>query len=95
MELLQHSLQDSLDEGSVNLDFTHHDLHRLPDDVTGPLGATYLPLEELLPRCDYVSVHVNLSDETRGLINVAKVRDARASLNGAVNAAGAGAGDGL
>jgi lactate dehydrogenase-like 2-hydroxyacid dehydrogenase len=51
------------------MEILYHDLHQLPDDVTGPLGATYLPLEELLPRCDYVSIHVNLSEETRGLIN--------------------------
>jgi glyoxylate reductase len=51
------------------MEILYHDLHELPDDVTGPLGATYLPLEELLPRCDYVSIHVNLSEETRGLIN--------------------------
>ena len=51
------------------MEVLYHDLQRLPDDVTGPLGATYLPLEELLPRSDFVSIHVNLSDETRGLIN--------------------------
>jgi glyoxylate reductase len=51
------------------MEILYHDLHQLPSDVTGPLGATYLPLEELLPRCDYVSIHVNLSEETRGLIN--------------------------
>jgi lactate dehydrogenase-like 2-hydroxyacid dehydrogenase len=51
------------------MEILYHDLHPLPDDVTGPLGATYLPLEELLPRCDFVSIHVNLSEETRGLIN--------------------------
>jgi glyoxylate reductase len=51
------------------MEILYHDLHQLPADVTGPLGATYLPLEELLPRCDYVSIHVNLSEETRGLIN--------------------------
>jgi lactate dehydrogenase-like 2-hydroxyacid dehydrogenase len=51
------------------MEILYHDLQRLPDDVTGPLGATYLPLEELLPRSDYVSIHVNLSEETRGLIN--------------------------
>ncbi len=47
----------------------YHDVQPLPDDVTGPLGATYLPLEELLPRSDFVSLHVNLSPVTRHLIN--------------------------
>jgi glyoxylate reductase len=47
----------------------YHDLQPLPDEVTAPLGATYLPLEELLPRSDFVSLHVNLSPVTHHLIN--------------------------
>ncbi len=47
----------------------YHDVTQLPDDVTGPLGATYLPLEELLAGSDFVSLHVNLSPVTRHLIN--------------------------
>ena len=47
----------------------YHDVNRLPDDVTGPLGATFVPLEELLGRSDFVSLHVNLTPETRHLIN--------------------------
>jgi lactate dehydrogenase-like 2-hydroxyacid dehydrogenase len=48
----------------------YHDVQPLPDDVTAPLGATYLPLEALLAQSDFVSLHVNLSDVTRHLINV-------------------------
>ena len=51
------------------MEILYHDVQPLPDDVTGPLGATYLPLEELLPRSDFVSLHVNLSPVTRHLIN--------------------------
>jgi glyoxylate reductase len=51
------------------MEILYHDVQSLPADVTGPLGATYLPLEELLPRCDFVSLHVNLSPATRHLIN--------------------------
>ncbi len=47
----------------------YHDLQALPDEVTTPLGATYLALEELLPRSDFVSLHVNLSPVTHHLIN--------------------------
>ncbi len=47
----------------------YHDVQPLPDDVTGPLGATFLPLEELLAQSDFVSLHVNLSPLTRHLIN--------------------------
>jgi len=48
----------------------YHDVHELPDDVTAPLGAAYATLDELLARSDFISLHVNLTDETRHLINV-------------------------
>jgi glyoxylate reductase len=51
------------------MEILYHDLSPLPSSVTEPLGATYLPLEELLPRSDFVSLHVNLSEATRHLIN--------------------------
>ncbi len=47
----------------------YHDVNELPDEVTRPFGATYLPLEELLAQADFVSLHVNLSPITRHLIN--------------------------
>jgi glyoxylate reductase len=47
----------------------YHDVTELPDDVTAPLGATYVPLEVLLAQSDFVSLHVNLSPVTRHLIN--------------------------
>jgi glyoxylate reductase len=51
------------------MEILYHDLEPLPPSVTDPLGATYLPLEELLPRSDFVTLHVNLSPVTRHLIN--------------------------
>jgi glyoxylate reductase len=51
------------------MEILYHDVQELPGEVTKPLGATFLPLEELLPRSDYVSLHVNLSPVTRHLIN--------------------------
>src|SRR6186713_2453182 len=51
------------------MEVLYHDLEPLPASVTEPLGATYLPLEELLPRSDFVTLHVNLSPQTRHLIN--------------------------
>jgi glyoxylate reductase len=41
--------------------------------VEAEFGATFLPLEELLPRVDYVSLHVNLTHDTHGLINAEKL----------------------
>src|SRR4051794_12481911 len=43
----------------------YYDVQELPPDVTTPLGATYRPLEALLGEGDFVSLHVNLSPETR------------------------------
>jgi lactate dehydrogenase-like 2-hydroxyacid dehydrogenase len=47
----------------------YHDVSRLPDSVSGPLGATFVTLDELLERSDFISLHVNLTSETRHLIN--------------------------
>lgn len=47
----------------------YHDVAELPDAVSAPFGATYLPLESLLAQSDFVSLHVNLSPVTRHLIN--------------------------
>jgi len=51
------------------MEILYHDLTRLPESVTRRLGATYVSLEDLLARSDFVSLHVNLSEETRHLIN--------------------------
>jgi glyoxylate reductase len=47
----------------------YHDLARAPEDVERALGATFVPLEVLLAESDVVSLHVNLTDVTRHLIN--------------------------
>src|SRR5215213_7922551 len=47
----------------------YHDPVRLSDDVTEPLRAEYVELDELLGRSDFLSIHVNLTAETRGLLN--------------------------
>jgi glyoxylate reductase len=52
----------------------YHDVNELPDDVTVPLGAQYVPMEDLLGRSDFVSLHVNLTPETRHLIDAAALR---------------------
>jgi glyoxylate reductase len=52
----------------------YHDVNRLPDSVTAPLGASYVELDELFARSDFVSLHVNLTPETRHLVNADRLR---------------------
>jgi glyoxylate reductase len=47
----------------------YHDLSPAAPGVEAELGATFMPLEELLPKADFVSLHVNLSPQTQGLLN--------------------------
>ena len=61
------------------MEILYHDVERLPDEVSEPLGATYVPLDELLARSDFVSLHVNLTPETRGLINEERLRTMKPS----------------
>jgi lactate dehydrogenase-like 2-hydroxyacid dehydrogenase len=51
------------------MEILYHDVSRLPDEVTRPLGAVHVPLDELLARSDFVTLHVNLTAETRHLVN--------------------------
>jgi phosphoglycerate dehydrogenase-like enzyme len=52
----------------------YHDVKRLPDEVSSPLGATFVELDELLARSDFVSLHVNLTPETQYMINANSLR---------------------
>jgi lactate dehydrogenase-like 2-hydroxyacid dehydrogenase len=51
----------------------YHDVARVDEAVERALGAEYQPLEALLATADIVSLHVNLSDETRGLIDAERL----------------------
>src|SRR6185295_2321230 len=51
----------------------YHDVHRADRALEAAYGATFLPLEELLAQADFVSLHVNLTPETKGLINAEKL----------------------
>ena len=47
----------------------YHDVGRAPEEVERELGVRFVSLEELLRRSDFVTLHVNLTDLTRGLVN--------------------------
>ena len=52
----------------------YHDVNRLPSEVEEPLSATFVPLDELLARSDFVSLHVNLTPDTEHLMNAERLR---------------------
>lgn len=46
----------------------YHDAHRLPPEKE--LGAVFhKSVEDMLPHCDFLTVHCNVTPETRGLMN--------------------------
>jgi glyoxylate reductase len=51
----------------------YHDVHQADPAIEAEHSATFLPLEKLLAQADFVSLHVNLTPETRGLINTEKL----------------------
>ena len=51
----------------------YQDLHRVSPQVEAEFGATFMTLEGLLPQSDFVTLHVNLSPETKGLINAERL----------------------
>ena len=51
----------------------YYDVFRLPPEREGALGVRYVPLDELMARSDVVSIHVPLTDETRGLVSRARI----------------------
>jgi len=54
----------------------YHDVARSDAALEQALGAAFVPIDELLAESDFVSLHVNLTPETRGLIG----RDALARM---------------
>ena len=47
----------------------YYDAFRAPEAVERELNVTYYPLEELLPKCDIVSIHVPLLPSTENMVN--------------------------
>ena len=52
----------------------YHDPRRVSPQVEAEHGAEYRTLEGILPESDFVTLHVDLRPETRGLINAERLR---------------------
>jgi glyoxylate reductase len=55
----------------------YHDVQRADAAIEAAHGATYVPLEVLLAESDFVSLHVNLTADTRHLVNAERLRQMR------------------
>jgi glyoxylate reductase len=51
----------------------YHDPRRVSPQVEAEYGAEYRTLEGILPEADFVTLHVDLRPETRGLINAERL----------------------
>ncbi len=51
----------------------YHDMYRPPAEIERELGADYRDLDDLLRDSDFVSLHVNLTPQTRHLINAQRL----------------------
>ena len=51
----------------------YHDLSRADPAIEAEFGARFVTLDELLEKSDFVSLHVNLTDQTRHLMNAERL----------------------
>ena len=56
------------------MDIVYHDVHPASPEDEADLGARRVEMDELLRIADFISLHVNLTDETRHLIDTEALR---------------------
>ena len=52
----------------------YYQRHRIPEEKERVVNARYVSIEELLSESDYVTIHLPLTDQTKGFINEEKIR---------------------
>jgi len=61
------------------MEILYHDVHPATADEEAELGARRVEMEELLRDSDFISLHVNLTDETQHLIDADALRAMRST----------------
>jgi phosphoglycerate dehydrogenase-like enzyme len=56
------------------MDIVYYDVHPASPDDEADLGARRVEMDELLRTADFISLHVNLTDETRHLVDADALR---------------------
>jgi D-3-phosphoglycerate dehydrogenase len=52
----------------------------LPEEMMGKIGVQFLSLDELLPRCDFITVHTPLNSETRHLVGAKELASCKPTV---------------
>lgn len=58
-----------------DMEVVYYDVFRLPPEQEQAMNVCYLPLDELLATSDIISVHVPLTDETRGMLGTRQFQE--------------------
>jgi len=59
---------------SLGASVNYYDVERAPERLENELGVAFKPLDELLAACDVISLHVPLTDRTRGMLSSREFR---------------------
>jgi phosphoglycerate dehydrogenase-like enzyme len=59
---------------SLGASVSYYDVERAPEGIENELGVAFKPLDELLASCDVISLHVPLTDRTRGMMGSREFR---------------------
>jgi phosphoglycerate dehydrogenase-like enzyme len=54
---------------AMGMEILYHQRSRLPEEIENESGARFVSYEELLEKSDFISIHLPLTDATRGMIN--------------------------
>ena len=60
--------------GGFDMQILYYQRHRISEDKEKAVNARYVTLEELLSASDYITIHLPLTEQTKGFINEERLR---------------------